>query len=379
MSQSISPEERCLGSLMKLIDKDSDISSKETKITTLDEKLSIFDSINSSINSTINSSINSGNVSIPPPKPFFNPILSSRQSILLAFNEQKSTIILQKFVMSAPKEILAKIIEILRGSYSIIIRNKNGNYFFSDLVKNCGKDLRIEILKELSSSIAFDCLDEYGTHPIQILIQNATCVEEYKLLLASFDHQDKIKSAALNSNGTFVIQKLLIFIPEQYRIEFNVKFSFSICDLSIDKFGVCSLIKYINYTKNEYCENQVLKSILSKFIEISANQYGNYLIQNILKLWWITDKGYLLKNICIQYFHILAINNYSSYICDVFLSLSSYDEKLILVKYLYNNNLIDKFTKSNTGKIILNKLMMFVNNQNILIGNVANRKFCYKK
>ena len=37
---------------------------------------------------------------------------------------------------------------------------------------------------------------------------------------------------------------------------------------------------------------------------------------------------------CISKFHILAANHFSSYICDLFIKLSSYDEKKILMSTL---------------------------------------------
>ena len=61
----------------------------------------------------------------------------------------------------------------LCGSFRLVIKNKNGNYFCSDLIKNCNKEQRIRILKELSGSISQDTVDEYATHVIQKLIENA--------------------------------------------------------------------------------------------------------------------------------------------------------------------------------------------------------------
>ena len=117
----------------------------------------------------------------------------------------------------------------LKGNFRLVITNKNGNYFCSDLLKVCDQSQRIEILKELSPFISEDCSHEFGTHPIQHLIELSSSEEEYKLLLASFNDYNKVLLASLNQNGSFVIQKLIVNIPEKVRLKFNQIFVQFIC------------------------------------------------------------------------------------------------------------------------------------------------------
>jgi len=358
VSSSSSPERYCLGGLMKDIDKepsprDYDFDSKDqTSYKTLGEQKLSLDSIYS-FHST---------------KALFSPCIQNNKqndtlsmfsinSILSALNNQKSTIILQKGLMEAPKEVLNNIIKEMSGYYSSIIKNKNGNYFCSDLFKVCDKNQRIKILNEICNTISDDCIDEYGSHPIQTLIELASCEEEYKLLLMSFNDFNKILKAALNQNGTYVIQKLIVHIPEKFRMEFNLTFVKYVCILAMDMYGVCTVIKFLNYTKNEIIEKHLLNLILSNFVNISENQYGNYLVQNILEQWWNSNKGLYLKKICIDKFHILAANHYSSYVCDMFLKLSDIEDKKVLMSTLINFKNVNLFNCNNSSKIIMNKLM----------------------
>ena len=125
----------------------------------------------------------------------------------------------------------------------------------------------------------------------------------------------------------------------------------------MDMYGVCTVIKFINYSKNEIIEKILLNLILSNFVNISENQYGNYLIQNIMEKWWNANLGLYLKNICIDKFHILAVNHYSSYVCDMFLKVSSIEDKQLLMSILINRKNINLLYTNNSGKIIMNKLM----------------------
>ena len=354
-SKSSSPERKCLGGLMKDIDEDSPIdeSKDETAYKTLSEQKLSLDTLypnnsnsnNFSSNSKIENTINNNN-------PVYNIT-----TILSAFSNQKTTIILQKSLPDLSKEDLDGIINEMKGYFSSIIKNKNGNYFCSDLLKVCSKEQRIEILKDIGINMIDDCTDEYGTHPIQTLIELANSEEEYKLLLFYFRDFTKILKATLNQNGAYVIQKLIVHIPEKYRMEFNLIFVKFICILAMDMYGVCTAIKFINYTKNEILEKQLLNIILSNFVNIAENQYGNYLIQNIMEKWWNTNKGIFLKKICMEKFHKLARNHYSSYVCDIFLKLSNLQDKKILMNMLIKYKTINSFDNNNCGKIIINKLM----------------------
>ena len=363
---STSLERYCLGGLMKDLDKefipeelDNDISKDETTYKSSQEMK--FPSSDSAF-------------SYPLDINFFSPVLNkfslysdqqlvldeslffTKNNILVAFNSQRSTKILQKSLEDAPKEKIDIILEELSGTFRTIIKNKNGNYFFSDLIKVCNKEQKIKILKELSETISQDCTDEFGTHPIQNLIELSSDEEEYKLLLASFNNLDSLLMASLNQNGSYVIQKLIVHIPERFRKDFNLMFVKFVCILSRDMYGVCTVKKFIGYTKNELIVKQILNSILTNFVNISGNKYGNYLIQYLLEKWWKTAEGVYLKKIITSKFQVLASNHYSSYICDLFLKLCNTEEKRNLVASLNNYKTIGKINFKARIPLYLNKI-----------------------
>ena len=354
---SSSPE-RCLGSLIEEIDKeisprDIDFESKdETTCKTTEKKLSL-DSIYS---------FTSNYLPLSEDNKFslynkFSSFSITKNTLLSSFNNQRSTIFLQKSLMETPKDSINKIVKEMSGIYSKSIKNKNGNYFCTDLFKKCDKDQRIKILKEIASTMCDDCIDEFGTHPIQTLIELCSCEEEYKLILSSFNNCNKILNASLNQNGSYAIQKIIVHIPERYRMDFNLMFIKFLCILSMDMYGVCTVKKFIGYTKNELLSKKILNIILTNFVNISENQYGNYLIQYVLEFWWNSKDGEYLKKICISKFHILAANHYSSYICDLFIKLSNDEEKKILLDSLIKDKTITFLSKNKNGNMIINKLM----------------------
>ena len=251
----------------------------------------------------------------------YESIIFSKNNILTSFKSQSSTKVLQKNLIGISKKIINHIINELSGEFRNIIKNKNGNYFFSCLIKICDKQQRIKIIKELSNTLYEDCNDEFGTHPIQKLIEIASNEEEFKIILSSFDDCNKIIMATLNKYGTYVIQKIIIHIPEEYRMNFNLIFVKFICVFSRDSLGIYAVKKFIAHTKNKIIVLQFLNLVLYNFVNIAQNKYGNYLIQYLLEKWWTKKEGEYIKNAINSKFNILIKNHYSSYICNLYLKL----------------------------------------------------------
>ena len=350
---STSPE-RCLGNLIKDLNEEvnpDDFYSLSKDVSSInsskEQKLSL--------DSTY--SFRSGSTSASSGSLFF-----TKESILNAFNNQHDTILLQKMLMEASKDTLDLIIKEMSGTFSFIIKNKNGNYFCSDLFKSCDEKQRIVILKEISLTIAEDCLDEYGTHSIQTLIENSSSEEEYKLILSSFNDCQKISKAAKNSNGFFVIQKILNHIPEKYRMEFNYLFLKLFYELSLDVYGISTVKAFTLYTKNKEIMNEIWNLTYTNFLSIAKNQYGNYLIQSMLEHWGNSNPGIKLKRMCITHFSTLMENHYSKFICNLFIKRSNIEEKkIILAIFLKNKQNINKFN-TNKSHDFANKFN--INNKN---------------
>ena len=253
--------------------------------------------------------------------------LFSKNNILNSFNSQEMTRYLQKNLVNASKDKILYIIDELKGTFRLIIKNKNGNYFCSNLIKICDKNNRLKILTELSDTFNEDCMDEFGTYPIQNLIEYASSEDEFKLLLKSFNDADKILMPSLNRLGNFVIQKLIRHIPEQLRTEFNLIIVQLVSILSRDTYGSYVIKKFISYTKNEQIQKQILNLIMNDFINLSINKNGNYVIQHLLEKWWNNKKGENLKKLISSKYQILNKNIYSSYICDLYNKLNNNKEE----------------------------------------------------
>ena len=264
----------------------------------------------------------------------FFPFIFSRKVITDSLLCQQKTIYLQKELRRANKNIIEFIVNELDGIYREIIFDKNGNYFFSDLIKVCEQKHRIKILEKLSPTLSEDCLNCFATHPIQTLIDRAANETEYKYILISFNDYNKFLTASLDPNGAYTINKIIERIPNRFRNEFNYIFCSFIEFISKNKFGIITVKKFIACSKSDAINSLVMNYIRNNFMDLAANQYANYLIQYLLEIWENTPEWEEIKEMIFKNFQALCEKKYSSFICELFIKILTLEEKTELIKGL---------------------------------------------
>ena len=263
----------------------------------------------------------------------------SRQNIINALMDQNKTIYLQRKLRTISKNEIDYIIGQLQGIFREIMKDKNGNYFCSDLFKECDQEQRIKILNELSSSLAEDCLNNYSSHAIQTLIDRSSSEFEYKLILSSFNDYNKLLYVCLDPCGAYTVQKIIERIPDRYREEFNFIFSSFIGFTSRKKYGIVTVKKFISGTRSDLVTEQIMKFVEENFMNLAEDQYANYLIQFLLEKWNNTPEGNEIKKLVKDNFVKMCEKKYSSFICELYIKIISPEEKVDLNKFLKNTNI----------------------------------------
>ena len=299
---------------------------------------------------------NSTNNFIPNQQVQNNQPMFSKEYIFIALKDQNASIYLQKQLRIISQKDIDDIIKELQGTFRLIIKDKNGNYFCSDLFKECNQEQRIIILKELSLTLSEDCLNKYSCHPIQTLIDRASNEIEYKLILISFNDYNKLLFASLDPT----IQKIIERIPDRYRIEFNFIFSSFIGFTSRKKYGIVTVKKFISETKSDKVTEQILQFIKQNFSNLAVDQYANYLISFLLEKWNNTSEGNEIKKLIKDNFVQLSQKKYSSFICESYIKAISKQEKQELLGSLD----IDKIRRTNNHHSMKILKLLGVNNNN---------------
>ena len=308
----------------------------------------------------------------------------TQKTILNMLNTQSTTRILQKLLFEMTKEEIDNVVNVLSGKYRQIFKDKNGNWFCSDLVKVCNQEQRIKILNELSNTLCDDCVDKSGTHPIQELIKFSSSEEEYNLLLKSFNEQYKLTFVSVDQFGSYVLTKMIGHIPEKFRMKFNLLYVKIIIFISTQQFGVINAKEFVSCTKNDLIIRQLMDLVKDNFVNLVSNKYGKYLIERILDKWWNTNEGEEIKELIRENIKSLSANSNGDYIIDHYLKLGNKEEKIQLINTLRinsNNNMMKKdysiFMKimeslgqiNNNCDINNNNFHNNNNNQNILSVN----------
>ena len=263
----------------------------------------------------------------------------SRENLLNAMLGTNQTIYLQKRLKGIGKNNIDYIIVQLHGIFREIMKDKNGNYFCSDLFKECDQEQRIKILNELSPTLADDCLNNYASHAIQTLIDRASSEYEYRIILSSFNDYNKLLYVCLDPCGAYTVQKLIERIPDRYREEFNFIFSSFIGFTSRKKYGIVTVKKFISGTRSDLVTEQIMKFVEENFMNLAEDQYANYLIQFLLEKWNNTPEGNEIKKMVKDNFVKMCEKKYSSFICELYIKIISPEEKVDLNKFLKNTNI----------------------------------------
>ena len=290
-----------------------------------------------------------------------SPNLLTRKAILSCLSSQTTTKYLQQIISEVSKETIEIIVNELKGTFREIIKDKNGNYFCSDLFKLCQHNQRLKILNELSKNFSEDSIHKFATFPLQILIEYSSSEEEYKLILHSFYDRKQLFLISFDSVGAYVVQKIIEHIPEKYRYQFNLLFITIIPQISQMQYGLCCCKKFFSCSKNEDTIEKAINIICQNFIQISTSNFGNFLIQFIFKKLNNTKLGERIKGEIIDNYNVLSKNKYSYYICDLFSKLATKDD-IMKVIILHDINPLN--IKNNNNNIEQNFSLPFLNNNN---------------
>ena len=283
--------------------------------------------------------LKNANTTFPNQNSQFSNIELNKKVIMSSMNDQKTVFILQKILNESKSTEIKLIVKELIGEYRKLILDKYGNFFCKDLFKICDQNERVTILKELSPTLSEDCCNNYATHPLQALIEYSSTEEEYGLILYSFNDYNKLLLATTDPNGSYVIQKIIMRIPERFRANFNFLFSSFIGFVCKKKYGIVAVKKFIEFTRGENTTQQIMNAIKLNFMNFAVDNYGNYLIQFILEKFANFPEGKEIKNLIFQNFNVMCKSKYSSFICELYVKMLTSEEKSELIKTLDINSI----------------------------------------
>ena len=252
---------------------------------------------------------------------------------------------------------IEELIPKLKGRFFNLMNGKNSNYIMSELIQNASKKQKLIILSEIYNQIDILAINEYGSHPLQALIEKASSKDEIIMIINAVSSKNKLIKIAKNSNGTYVVQKIISYFNENYRNTINKIIIKHFTELCYNMYGVCVIKKFINTCENE----QILLSLLSLFmkniINISENQFGNYAIQIFIEKISKKEKLFsLFEQYIIFNFIRLSINRFGSRVIECFIEKLNRRKKIQLFNCLLETGYLNQIIINKYGKYVIYKL-----------------------
>ena len=271
------------------------------------------------------------------------------------------------------------LLNIISNNLIEILCNSYGNYFMQKIIQKSDKNQRLFILNKIKGNFINICKDNCGNHCIQMIIENINSKEEEKII--KFYIKKNLMELSLNTNSTYIIQKLTSKIYEKGR-NYLIKFiTFNFINLSFNINGASICKKFILETKNNQIIILILNQIENNIIKMCKDQYSNYVVQFAFENYGY-KLCYKIINIILNNFLNLSVNKYSSNVIDkvvVMLKQNNFYNYFQLLNFVFFN--IDNFdilNKNKYGQYVMinlfkicpvqckNFIILFFNNNNYL-------------
>ena len=149
-----------------------------------------------------------------------------------------------------------------------------------------------------------------------------------------------------------MIQKIITSLNEDRRKYVFDAILANFKKLATDKQGLCVMKKIIEFTKNLESQKQIVAKIAEDCLEYVQNEYGNFVVSEILKHYSFDLFGNVLHEIKGQFVK-LSQNKFSSKFIEICIDKAPEDQQKAIIEEFINSNILHKVVESNFGNYVL--------------------------
>ena len=297
-----------------------------------------------------------------------NENLSLEKILLLQNNDfysyittQKGSREIQNYLKKISSKEIDLIINKIQFNFPKILIDKYGNYFSQKLIEISCVNQRLEIIKYLKNNFIEISNNCFGTHPIQILIEIITTLEEKKLISDYIKNNEIILS--LDSKGTHVLQKFISITKDEERKIINENLINNISKLIYDPFGVCVLIKLIKNTNNKKIKEKLANYIIDNNpMNFIQHPFANYAVQSLFNQNDIIYCKDIIK-VIVENFYILSMKKFSSNVVENCIKFGNENVSKIIYKEIIEKEKLGNMLNNTYGNFVIEKLISKLNKE----------------
>ena len=266
---------------------------------------------------------------------------------------QKGSRSIQNILSTVSEKEIDIILKKIKSKSSEIMIDKYGNYFFQKLIEFCTPKQRHFLLLSIKDNFVEIANNSFGTHPLQLLIEQICTNKEKEVVLKSIENNEL--NLSLDSRGTHVLQKFISCTNDEERLSINQNLLEILPKLINDPFGVCVLIKLIKYTNDKKIKQKISQYISDNNpLSFIQHPYANYAVQSLFNQNDIIYCNEIIK-VIVDNFYILSLKKFSSNVVEncikygsdiivskIYKSLLSEDKLEVLLNNTYGNFVIEK-------------------------------------
>jgi hypothetical protein len=169
-----------------------------------------------------------------------------------------------------------------------------------------------------------------------ILLQNSK--EERKIIKECTINN--LPLLCFNQKSSHVIQKIIKSFREKDRGYLNNFIIKNIISLCLDANGICIVKEFMNNIKKTYFMNCIIYSFELELEKLCINQYGNFGIQEAIKLFGYYNCSRIIKNLINKLFFYASRKYSSNAICFLldYLKNNYFSKLLKVIKIIFNEN-----------------------------------------
>ena len=318
-------------------------------------------------------------------------LLSNENLAKQAFNiakNQNGCRYLQKRVENNKDLVPTLFFPNILGHFPELSNDQFGNYYIKVIIKYLPNDMINKLISLMHQFFAKIGTNQYGTKVMQYLIEFLN--DEKNLILFIEKIIPHVVNLINDLNGIHIIQKLICIKSQYIQIIYNTIYN-NIELISVTRDGSNFIIKKLFDILDEKNLIMLLNSINQKLEKIITDQYGNYIIQNIITKFNLMLKYQIIENIiknlvtfsnqkfssnvvekCLEgelkgnvideilkynNFELILLNEFGNYVIQKALNKADKTKQHLLLKSLVP--LVEKLQKKQFGQKLLQKL--FVN------------------
>ncbi|CAD8205664.1 unnamed protein product [Paramecium octaurelia] len=300
-------------------------------------------------------------------EPQFNAVdeISLDGDLISKCKDQNGARCIQKAFQESSQAIKEQIFNKLEKGLLSLSKDVFGNYVIQNLLEFGTPFQQQKILIFLqphSSQLAFH---PYGCRVLQKLLQNAHNTPDFSGLFDTF--KTRVRELVIDQHGNHVVQKLIQLMEGDISLWVLDGIEGQVNKLVINSFG-CRIIQKAVSISNNHPERQmkILIEIMNLAYELCISQYGNYIIQQLLK-----DGPLVIKNqiqqIIMEKLEEYSLNKFGSNVVDCAIKCSNNQFKLKIMELLLNQKnqqvLFVRLSTNAYGNYVVQNFLKFADSE----------------